>query len=1228
MKKAITTVVVALVAVGGANAGALFDDYLNYVRPGTGTGPGRAQLTATTAQSVGQSLTVPANTGEIYRIGIRAVQETWSPDETVAMTLYDSPEKKTRLGEYSIGQATSRVMDYKTGNGSEFRDSKDYVLYFQFRKLTEGKSTFYFELSVTGGDGKVSFLGFDSDAYAGGQCYPAGAVKDIAFECDIKPIADKQANLRKFFTERLDITRPELAAVKAAVDAGDWETAVEETVKHFHNRRDVWAASYSDLMTPKIDPKYDTATADVLMKGMVLNADTKQPIPWRKESWWAPVVTGVKQASHSIEPSPFLWHFDRALAGAYTATAKDEYARKAIDLRVQFILDNPNPKVVYQSTDNLKWYFELWNDRTAGARAPGHGELVYARLYNYPGWTTDEKMLFFCFIEDNARWNYKATSGGNWGMEAARCPLDFGVTFPEWKMSPEYIRWGAERMAELSMETVRGDGTSEEAAIKYHAMVARRFLGFLELDLEGKVQMDSETRAKVLKTINGMYDHMAYTEQPNNYVVMCGDSWYENHVEDAALTLNSGMGSRIPARFADMKSLASRIKNGADPVSKLLSGRFDAEAIALLKAYDGRSEPSDQLAKAVVAQLNKAIKSGPIYDKAAFAGVKLRDRTRRMLELSPAGDELEMLNKWLIEDAYPTEINKSFHYGELYKAAVLLDRKDIAWIASQGETGTPPTPISKVYPEAGYFIMRSDFGGPGRTYLDSRQMFIHNGGWFGAHGHWDLTSLNLYGYGRTLIIDPGQYAYVPPAGFDTYWNSSIHSMLVPEGRNATRDPGPSLWASNTTLDYFDGKHFGFNGMDGTDYVRRKVAFVKPDYFLVDDSAKATKNTEWAQVWNLTDPQTKSDPAAGSLETTFASGGNVLVLNQDPSKIEVTQAPGMTASGQYEKTAIFRLKQKTDNPRFQTLVYPYDAGKRPDLKWERLLPETPGLGDLFYSVRVSSGPSIDWVVFGECGRPAAYRSGSHRVDADFAVVKLDSKGSPKSFAWGFGKEITFGGKLLARSSRSVASLSVAYSGSKLVIEAGDPDSALAVRTGGAKAIELNGKPLARPIIRDGVVYPFGDALRDIIADDRDSWEIVKISKYTKQITDTEAWGNQYTYDETDVGAREQGNFVFQVPADRTYRVEVFLPRITSHATDRAEYRVNAAMGKPVEPDGAVLGVRREGDTFVFTVNQQAMSGWVTLGDFPLTRGVFKLNAMNVTQTDGLNFIADAARLVER
>ncbi|MGB9620297.1 MAG: heparinase II/III family protein, partial [Armatimonadota bacterium] len=400
--RAFTITALALLCSLHAGAGQLFDDYLNPVRPGPGTGPGDTFVSTSADRGIGQVFTVPSNTSEIYRIGVRPVYESWSADEGVTLTLYDSPRKTTKLASYHIEAATSRVQQYVFGDGSHFKQTGDRVLFFQLRAPTRGRTEFYFELTSSGGSGQVAFQAFKADAYPAGVAHSAGDAADLSFECHIKPVADREANLRKFFAERLDITRPELAAVKKAVDAGDWEEAIAQTVKHFHERMDLWK-EWRDVMQVKVDPKADTSTADLILKGMVRHADTGKPIPWRKESWWAPEIPDAKMPSQGIEPSPYLWHFDRELAGAYTVTGKAEYARAAIDLRMQWILDNPNPKLVYD-TPEFPYYHELWNDRTAAARTPGHGDLVYARLYNFPGWTNDEKMVFFSFIEDNARW--------------------------------------------------------------------------------------------------------------------------------------------------------------------------------------------------------------------------------------------------------------------------------------------------------------------------------------------------------------------------------------------------------------------------------------------------------------------------------------------------------------------------------------------------------------------------------------------------------------------------------------------------------------------------------------------------------------------------------------------------------------------------------------------------------------------------------------------------------
>lgn len=1082
MRAAIWIPFALLVWAGTVRGGELLDDYLNYVRPGPGTGPGDVPVAVRGSRPIGQSLTVAAGTGEIYRIGVRPVYETWATGETVTLTLYDSPARRSKLGSYSVAEETCRV--------SEIHETKDRVLFFQLRVPTKGRKDVYFELSVSGGDGAVSFQAFRKEAYAGGQCVGAASdIRDLAFLCHVKPAADREANLQAFFTERLKVDLPALRTVKAAVQARDWETAIAEAVKHFHAKMDVWG-EWKDFMAaaPKADA--DTAVADLVLKGMLRHVETKQPLPWRCESYWTPEYrTERAQASLAAEPSPFLWHIDRELGTAYANTGRKEYVRKAIDLRMQFILDNPSPK-----KSGLPWYFELWNDRTAGGRAPGHGSLVYARFYSYGGWTNDEKLVFFSFLEDNAAWDYKAESGANWGAEAARACYEFGLNFPEWKMSPEYVRWGTGRLAQIVTESVRGDGTSTEAAIKYHAMVARRLRGMLEDHIEGRVQLDAATLASVERIVERMYEVMAYTLQPHGYVVMCGDSWYENYTD------------------------------------------------------------------------------------------------------------------------------------ELAKSGELVNRPDFVWIATQGKKGKPPREISKVFPGGGYFIMRSDFGGSNLAYADARQMFIHNGGWFGSHGHYDLTSLNLYAYGRPLIIDPGQYDHTPPAGIDNYWTSKIHSMLVADGRDVKREEGPSEWASNDVMDWYDGRHYGYRSLKDVQDVRRRVVFLKPDYFIVDDSARTTAARAWAQVWNLADPNATIDAGKGVIATAFKDGGNVAILNQNPSRFTVEAAKGITSTKeQFPETKIFRVGYRTNNPRYQTLVYPYRGAVMPNVTWRMILAEGARGSDLSYAVEISAASAHDWLAFGEAGKPLTFRQGPERVDADCAVVRLGAAREPLAFAWTRGRHLSFGGKILAKADAPVHSLGVQYDGQRLVVQAPEPESSLAIQAGEAKTCLVNGQAVKSPLMKDGMFLPFGDQPRAIVADDLDRFErVTKTDEWTR-LTDPRSWAGGYTVHETDPGRNEAGYYVFDVPAAGRYAVAVNLPAVSQPASDRVEFTV-AAGGSPAKVGGSIVDVRSAQNTHVLTVNQQTGAGWVALGEFSLNKGRWRVLSRNVTTADSLYFVADAMRLM--
>jgi len=109
-------------------------------------------------------------------------------------------------------------------------------------------------------------------------------------------------------------------------------------------------------------------------------------------------------------------------------------------------------------------------------------------------------------------------------------------------------------------------------------------------------------------------------------------------IENSATSLSMG-GISDPAGFA------SKLANGADPISVFLRGQLQ----------DSVKEALPAMMKA----LNQVISGPSIYQRARFDSVNLRRETRQLLQQNPQGYPLARLNKMLLEDAYPAELAKS-----------------------------------------------------------------------------------------------------------------------------------------------------------------------------------------------------------------------------------------------------------------------------------------------------------------------------------------------------------------------------------------------------------------------------------------------------------------------------------------------------------------------------------------------------------------------------------------
>jgi hypothetical protein len=114
-----------------------------------------------------------------------------------------------------------------------------------------------------------------------------------------------------------------------------------------------------------------------------------------------------------------------------------------------------------------------------------------------------------------------------------------------------------------------------------------------------------------------------------------------------------------PADIQLAKKLAVKLRDAKDPVSAFLNSQLSADTRALLTAYKETQEPSDQLVRAMVSELNRLISGPSLYDEDRFDKVELSDETQDLVDSDPRGPALLALNRALLAEAFPSLVAQS-----------------------------------------------------------------------------------------------------------------------------------------------------------------------------------------------------------------------------------------------------------------------------------------------------------------------------------------------------------------------------------------------------------------------------------------------------------------------------------------------------------------------------------------------------------------------------------------
>lgn len=275
-------------------------------------------------------------------------------------------------------------------------------------------------------------------------------------------------------------------------------------------------------------------------------------------------------------------------------------------------------------------------------------------------------------------------------------------------------------------------------------------------------------------------------------------------------------------------------------------------------------------------------------------------------------------------------------------------RSDLLYVATGGRSGERPEHLSYQFPYAGYYVMRSGWHAADK-YL------LFDGGPFGlSHQHEDKLSFVVYAGGRTLIHDPGNYAYDTSVWRRHFISSYAHNVVLVDGQGQNRRARPDThvtdaplenrWISELSYDYAEAAYReGFGDSNAVSVVHvRKILFVKPDFWIVLDLLAAPEGDEhtYEALFHISSENLKAD---GSVWSCDPGTTNVQILPLVPVEIELISGRtvpyylgwGKAGERRTRPVPVAVLRKKAVGPTcLAYAIVPLEAGeppKKPDIE---------------------------------------------------------------------------------------------------------------------------------------------------------------------------------------------------------------------------------------------------------------------------------------------------------
>lgn len=347
------------------------------------------------------------------------------------------------------------------------------------------------------------------------------------------------------FFHALNLELPDLAAVKAAVEAEDWDAAKAAWARHLETRTTPkWLWSRKDKQ--KIMDLYKDAGRD--MSRAVPAADRVLAREFN--------FLGVpKKLEHNLEwlHGPLEWThvlsrfgYWRDLGQAYWATGDAKYAEDFAFMLKDWVADNPVPRVTSNSRGTRG---SVWRTLETGIRGDGWPDTM-EMFMDAPEFDAEAKYVMCKSLVEQARYLHRFEirfSAGNWQVVECTGLAAIGVMLPECKEAADWRQRGWHYLVEHMQRDVYPDGAHSEVTPGYHGWVMEQFLRASRL-----AALNGYEVAGLTDRHEKMYEFLMYISKPDRRFPSLGDAGSGGSIQ-GSMAIGALLYNRPDMRYLGVK---------------------------------------------------------------------------------------------------------------------------------------------------------------------------------------------------------------------------------------------------------------------------------------------------------------------------------------------------------------------------------------------------------------------------------------------------------------------------------------------------------------------------------------------------------------------------------------------------------------------------------------------------------------------------------------------------